>query len=434
MAPSPPAWLERLRVFTLYLLALSLFLVPAGLAAGLVLVWIWFAAALVLRQPLPPHPVGWLALAFALYCLLQAGVPRTAEVAAATRWDQAYDWARLMVFVPLAYAIGGSERRLLRLLLLALIGLVLGTLLRTDWPLLLADLRGFIDARPGFGFPALGYALYAGTAVLGLLLLRRRIWYDSAGALRPWAVALWLGALALLAEAVVVTRARGSWLGLLLVGALAAWVWWREQRRLARPVPRAPLIAGAAAFALLIGLNAGEIGGRLQEEWQDLAQVLSGEPMPEHHSSVALRWHALHFGVAHWLERPWFGWGPGASHALMAASNEARLVHPHDGLLQHLHNSYLELAVQLGGLGLLLWLAMALLLLRGVAQAQRRGTLSTDLARLLLFALLYLAIWSLFNFRMVHQDFRGYWALLAGAALSVALNGRSSRRHGRIPP
>ncbi|MEA3638957.1 MAG: hypothetical protein VBE63_03330 [Lamprobacter sp.] len=30
-------------------------------------------------------------------------------------------------------------------------------------------------------------------------------------------------------------------------------------------------------------------------------------------------------------------------------------------------------------------------------------------------------LWSLFNFRLVHQDFRGYWALLAGAALSMAL-------------
>jgi O-antigen ligase len=110
----------------------------------------------------------------------------------------------------------------------------------------------------------------------------------------------------------------------------------------------------------------------------------------------------------------------------MAARGGDGVQDPNDGVLKHLHNSYLELLSQLGLVGLGLWMAMAGLIFWTVWDAQRRGRLSPDLARFLLFALLYLAIWSLFNFRMVNQDFRAYWAMLAGAALSFGL----LRQHG----
>ncbi len=177
--------LDRLRLFSLYGLSLSLFMAPAGVSAGLALIWVWFLA-LLLRRPqprLPPHPLVWLTVAFAFYCLLQGLLPRVANPELAQCWAVAFSWAQLAVMVPIAYALRGEERLVPRLLLLVLMGLLLGMLWRLDWTLLLGDREAFLNSRPGFGFPALAYALYAGTGLIGLLALRRRCWYRHDGRL-----------------------------------------------------------------------------------------------------------------------------------------------------------------------------------------------------------------------------------------------------------
>lgn len=425
--------LEALRLFSLYGLSLSLFLAPAGVAAGLLLIWVWFLLRWLRGPRLPSHPVVWLAVAFALYCLLQLGFPRIESAQRGDAWEVALSWAQLIVFVPVAYALGGQQRLLLRLLLLVVIGLVLGTLWRLDWALLISDADLFLDSRPGFGFPALGYALFSGTALIGLVLLRHRCWYRGDGRLRLWVVPLWIAALVLLAQGFILTQARGSWLGLGIVGIVGATLWLRRQLREHGRIRRGPLMIAVMALALLIGLNAGEILDRLHEEQEIAEQLLRGEVPAGQITSITLRWHAQRFGLEHWLLRPWLGWGPGASYPLMlqgvaesalgggGSEAAAGLWDPVGGVLKHLHNSYLELLTQLGLVGFGLWMTMAVLLFWGVGQALRQGHLSTDLGLFLLLALLYLALWSLFNFRMVHQDFRGYWSLLAGAALSVTL-------------
>lgn len=63
--------LDGLRLFSLYGLSISLFMAPAGVSAGLALIWIWLLALLLIRplpeSQLPSHPLVWLILAFALY-------------------------------------------------------------------------------------------------------------------------------------------------------------------------------------------------------------------------------------------------------------------------------------------------------------------------------------------------------------------------------
>lgn len=467
-SPSQDA-LDAARLLSLYGLSISLFLAPAGVSAGLALIWVWFLALLLSRSQsfdqsrLPRHPLVWLTLSFALYCLLRGLFQPVASAELAPRWEIAFSWAQIAVVVPVAYALRGEERLVLRLFLLVLIGLLLGTLWRLDWALLLGDTVAFADSRPGFGFPALAYALYAGTALIGLLVLRRRCWYRRDGRLRWWALPLWLLALVMLAEGVVLTQARGSWIGLTLVALLGTGLWLRGQRRQSGRFRHMPLVLVGVALLVLIGLNASEIGERLKEEQTVAGQLLRGEAPADQITSLTLRWHAQRFGLETWRERPWLGWGPGTSYPLMVASVAANTAereygtlagaqpfadaepigaasggistavserlaaaaegiwHPEDGVIKHLHNSYLELLSQLGLVGFGLWMLIATLLLWAVYDAVRRGRLSQDLGLFLMLALLYLAVWSLFNFRMVHQDFRGYWALLAGTMLSVAL-------------
>ncbi len=458
--------IDGLRLFSLYGLSLSLFLAPSGVSAGLVLVWVWFVAWLLTRpSPLPRHVLVWLMLAFVLYVLLlqmllQALFPGVVMAGGlAMLWRDAFSWAQLAVIVPIAYALRADERLMLRLLLLVLIGLLLGTLWRLDWALWLGDADAYLDSRPGFGFPALAYALYAGTALIGLLTLRRRCWYRHDGRLRWWAVPLLLAASVLLAEGVVMTQARNSWLALTLIALLGAGLWLRGQWQEGGRISRTPIVLASTGLLLLIGFNAGEIGERLRQEQAVAGQLLRGEAPADQITSFTLRWHVQRFGLALWQERPWLGWGPGASYPLMVASVSAAKIEdnalgdtgveaeaestssggmaspisdrlaetavgisdPADGVLKHLHNSYLELLAQLGLVGFGLWMLIAIGLLWAVYAAVRPGRLSQDLGLFLGLAFLYLAIWSLFNFRMLSQDFRGYWALLAGIALSIAL-------------
>jgi O-antigen ligase len=94
------------------------------------------------------------------------------------------------------------------------------------------------------------------------------------------------------------------------------------------------------------------------------------------------------------------------------------------GPMEHLHNTYLELLVQLGLLGLTLWLGLSLLLLRSVLKGRAAGRIDADVARFLALSLLYLMLWNLFDFHAMHQPWRAFWMLLAGGALSLGLFAR----------
>ncbi|TVQ87603.1 MAG: hypothetical protein EA400_11170 [Chromatiaceae bacterium] len=452
----------RVQVGALYLLALSAFLAPAGVATALVLLWVGLALGWWQQRGLPPGAqvatAGlWLALGLALWALLAALLAALASTGlatenAATAWartgslsaaptaaytlDRGLAWAQLAGCVPAAVALGGNERRLVRLLLLALLGLLLGILWRQDWALLGSDLQRFMISRQGFGFPAIVFALFAGTALLGLLVLRERCWGQCGGPHRGQRWLLWVLAILAIAQVFVLALSRGAWLAFLVTLGLAAVLHWRQrlqQRRQARqyhpngsaagaPAPQRPARALALALALLvIGLNAGPIVDRLGQEWDEVQAILdSGEAfMPS--SSLGYRWQAQWFGLARWRERPWLGWGPGASPLLLARHADEGFLVKDDASLRHLHNTYLEVLVQLGLIGLLLWLALLLALLRGLAAAVTASRLSPDLGRFLGLALVFMAVWGLFDFHALSQAWRGYWALLAGSALSFAL-------------
>jgi O-antigen ligase len=432
---------ERVSAAAIYLLAVSVFLAPAGVAAALVLLWVGFLGEILAGRretPLRPwavHPLVWLAAAFVLYVLVQPlllGLMPTGG--GAPDFGTAVDWARLAVFVPAAHALAANRARMPRLLLLALAGLVAGMLLRLDWGLLLADPAEFFDNRGGFGFGALAFGLYSGTALLGLVLLRRRCWIDAAGRAHWWRIVPWLAALALVLQGFMMTKSRGAWLALLAALAVGLWQGRRDRRRLPGTAAagggrRSLATVGViVVMAALVGLNGGRIVERFSDEWDTVGAMAGGEIAYDRSSSVSQRWHAQLFGLQAWAARPLLGWGAGTTRALMDASGSPALRSPEDEPLKHLHNSYLELAVQLGAIGLLLFLALHLGLVAVVAGRLRvagtGGDTGRDILVFLLSALVLLLVWDLFDYRAVRQDWRGYWALVAGAALGIGLGDR----------
>jgi O-antigen ligase len=431
---------ERVSELALLLLALSLLLAPAGVAAALLLLWLGFAGRMAARWRGPraaaaslahSHPVVWLTALFVLYCLMQTlllhvlptgGPPPDPGTAA--------DWARLAVFVPAAYVIAARPERLPLLLLLALIGLAGGMLLRLDWDLLLSDAGQFIDKRAGFGFGAIAFGLYGGTALLGLILLRRDCWLDAAGRPRWWRLLLWSGATALVLQGLVMTKSRGAWLAFAVALALGLLLQWR--RRAGVPThgggargSRAAAVILAGVLAALAVANAVRIGDRVAETLESARAMAAAEPAADEDSSMRLRWHAQLIGIDAVAARPWLGWGAGTAQALMGASNDPAVRYEDGGVLKHLHNSYLEAAVELGLPGLALFLAIQLGLLAALARRLRGGggpaPAQRDLLVFLLAALVLLLVWELFDYRVIRQDWRGYWTLVAGGALGVVL-------------
>ena len=437
------AWADRVQGFGLYLIALSLFLAPAGVSAGLILLWLGFFLALGAGRRWPLSVGVWLGLAFAVYALINTVLTGYPGADLGGRLASAADWAQLCVFVPVAYALRGDQRRLIHLLALALLGMLLGGLWRIDWALLLSDSSAFLDSRPGFGFPAIVFALFSGIALIGLFVLRARWWGGAWWGLGGWWVLAWLVCAAMVLQGFVLTLSRGAWIALAGTLGVAVWMNWRGHfaaradgpvaARLGdapavtggvmRPRSALPWLGGLLLVGLL-GLNAGSIIDRFGAETDAVSAILSGttgDTGDSAPSSVGLRWQAQRFGLSLWWERPLLGWGPGSSEALIASSAMPELGVGSDQALDHLHNTYLELLVQLGLIGLLLWIGLFLALLSSIGTAWRARSLSADLARFLTLSIVYLAFWDLFDFHALHQDWRGAWALLAGAALSVGL-------------
>jgi len=429
----------------LYLLALALFLAPAGVAAALVLLWVGFLGALLARWQGPKHaitglarmhPLVWIAAVLALYCLAQTLLLQLlSDGGPMPQLGDAMDWARIVVFVPAAYAIAARRERLPLLLLLALTGLIGGMLIRMDWALLLDAPGRFLSARDGFGFGAIAFGLYSGTALLGLIVLRRRCWQDAQGRPRWARIVLWLVAVALVLQGLVMSGSRGAWLAML--AGLAAVLWLeRRQDPMARSASapstsslRARLLVvlvGTALLALLLA-NSGRVLERFAEELDTVQALATGEIAYDRDSSLSLRLHAQLFGLQAWSERPWLGWGAGTTRSLMDASGELALRSPEGVVLKHLHNTYLEAAVQLGLGGLVLFLALHLGLIGLVARRflsaddASTGDSDRDCLIFLVAALVLLLVWDLFDYRLVRQDWRGYWTLLAGAALSFGV-------------
>ncbi len=408
-----PFFGARVGLAGLYLLATTLFLAPAGVALAIVLLWLGFVAN-------PPRRV-WLTqpvvLIAALWIFYLSGHLMRAWLTGNASPYSTFLWMHLAAVVPCAHFIAGNQQRLLRLLGLAVCGLVLGMLLRLNWGPLLTDPASYWRARDGFGFAAIAFGLYSGLGLLGLILLARRqprlIGWPRQAVRLLW----WLSAVLLL-QGLLLTQSRGSWLAMVLGLIVGLGLLWHRVSFRAQSQSRhwLPVLA---VIVLVIALNSGLLIQRLSQEIDTARALLHTTELPAQVSSIGLRWQAQQIGVIVWRERPWFGWGPGTTRLLLEHSRQ-RAGFTNDGVrLQHLHNSALELLVQLGLVGLMLWLALLAALAHGVWQSRRKALVERDLAAFVLAALVMITVWSLFNFRMLNQDWRGCWVLLAGAMLAL---------------
>jgi len=421
-------WRERFAFIGVVLLATSAFLSTAGASLGLALVSLAFVADFDRWRVLLSSPVTLATAAVGAFVILHT----LGMVIARTDWSSslgegAADWLKLLWFIPFGFCLGGSVRRTLMALGLALAGLLLGMFWRLDWTSLLADPARFFSTRAGFGFPAVAFALYSGTALIGLITLGGRL-VGSRGVsrYRPPSVRFlgWLLALAVLLQGFIQSQTLAAWLAMAVVLPVILIAQYRQWRTpgMGWSLRRRVAIGGACVLvALLLAANSALLSHRAGIDADRTREPPSGAVTDAARSSFDQRWHLLLFGLEQWRERPWLGWGADVTDELIASGDRPQLRLESGQLLRHLHNTYLEVLVQFGVLGFTLFALPMLALLEGLRRASKERRIPADLSLFFGGALLFTLLWCLIDYRVVHHDWRVYWVLLIGSAYNLVL-------------
>lgn len=428
---TPLHWGDRIGNAALYVLCLGAFAAPAAAEMATVLLLLAFMAASRRARALLQEPIVVLALAGACYGLLHTLIAGMfAPQHAGLYWVGLASWLKLLLFIPFAFFSRGDERKLDVLLLLLLCGLLLRMLFRMDWLTLLVDPGQILDLRPGFGLPALAFALYSGAGLIGLATVGRRLLDRRAGAPTrdPLPVAFWILATCVLLLGLGLASARSGWLALVVAMPIALWVARVETSPdQGRTRPWLKVAAGLAVVTLVM-LSSQRTFERAAWELAALtASVSGGEQSPL--TSDRVRLNGLRVGVEAWLQHPFFGWGANATGGILESGDpEGLRFHDSKGL-EHLHNTYLEILVQFGAVGLLLVAALLLVFAHRLRRSYQAGHISSRYCGFFLGILVLILIWSLFDYRLPHRDWRVFWMIIAGSAYGFLLN-----RHPGMAP
>ena len=262
-------------------------------------------------------------------------------------------------------------------------------------------LAAWQGARPSFGFRNAQHTgvVFATALLAGTLFLPRSL--SGPPRVRLVSLPVLIAFILVAAFGVIVTQTRAIWLGLtvaggvvLLAGVVALFCGKHSVDRHSLVKKAAVgiciLLAGAGAFHF----GAGDIIARRlaseQVSAETITQAASLETAPQ--SSITVRigsWSAALEWIA---ERPVFGWGGRAASRLIDQSPHFdEQFKSHFG---HLHNSYLETLLNVGGATMACIVVIVLLVARRIAAGWRAGRIPTDV---FLFACTFYPFWATVN-------------------------------------
>lgn len=353
-------WAEATLLSLCYLLALGVFL-RGRVAAGAAGTWLWLA----------PAALALLAVAQAVSAIPAEGArpPWPFSVCAhdteraLRQWSA---WAALAWAVPRVVVDADSARRFVRALFgagvaLALLGFLQAATAggRVYW---LRAAPGMLPFGPYYNKDhAANFLLLAAGLGGGLLASRLHEWTDAGrrspapGYLR--ALGATLGGVLLCLAAVLFVKSEGAALALPLGGCAAAAAWAGLAPRPGARLLRAALVAGCAAFVVLLVFGhvgaAADAGGAWDRAVSTRLAIYAD----------SWRW---------WRDAPLFGTGLGTFGFLYPSYQDSSL----RGAVTHAHSDWLELALGGGLLGLLVALAAA-----GTVLSSALGTLRAGRSR-----------------------------------------------------
>jgi O-antigen ligase len=363
------------------------------------------------------QPMFWLSLLaigfILLHWLLQAPLDeQTARYAERYTTGLIYLW----LFPFIAWYLSGRQEMARWLVGLAAVGLCIQVLRVTDWH----HFSDFMKQRQDFGFSWTGAALHCALSVWGLVFLSTFVYRNYSGWLK-WSVVI-VGSLGiiLLSEALIITQSRSAWGALLMAVVIVGLLFAVKERRTIKNINKKKLFITAVMISALVGAlltaNITKLSNRIMAESNSYKALLSFDRTQIPYTSVGVRGHMLLYGLELWRSKPLWGWGVGSSRSLLAMDDlMGRYDHP------HFHNNYIELLVEQGVFGFLLYCVAFLILMRGLFKAYIEGRVARDIFYYLIGGWVMILVWSITDTRMVHADVRFVLLFLSGMSFSVML-------------
>jgi len=401
----------------LYLFSFSIFLSTSGGNIGIALML--FAYIFQFRSAwntLRGDAVFILFIGFAVYFTIRIiwavqEFPDTTE----RQIDSIADWLYLWCFLFVAWWFKGGKKQISISLVLAFAGFLLGIIYSQDWSRINILLQG---TRGGFGHQISLMGLFSGTATLGLLLMGPRILGNLK---KPFLfilrLFLWLVLLGVNIQILIITQSLTTWIALFIVFPPLLWIrisHWVKSKHItlwAYNSFAGLLIVMAAGILLYKNLNTIEKRISSQMETVNHLLPLDLEEIP-YTGGLGIRVHIYMYGLNRFLERPFFGWGPG--------TEITKLLDKSQRILDHLHNTYLEVLVRFGGIGMLFMIGVMWCIIRSLWGGYKSLNLPIDYFLFISGAMGLLAIWSFGNFRL-STEFRFYCIILNAIAYSFTI-------------
>jgi O-antigen ligase len=412
-------------VLGLYLFSFFSLLSIAGANLGLALMLIGLLLSGDAWKRLPKQMLFWSCLLLIGY-IVYRGADAMSEIPMdhKTQANQARDWALLFLFFIPAWWLSQSPRRISTALGLMLAGFTLGILSALDGNTLEQLLQG---QRSGmhFGKPII-FGFDCAAVILGLIVLaiyRLNPQLKQSRSQKVGLVVMIILGILFYTQGLIISQSRGVWLALFfaLPTIFLTLKFTRQSKKLPKVSLMIPLAAVGLVLALILALNWETIQTRISPEQTELGTVVSQGLDEAPLTASTYRLHLWEFGLNKWLERPFTGWGPGTTHALVEAENNPNLRDDRNIGFDHLHNAYLEVVFQLGLVGIMIIALICGLMISKIMEAFRRQRLSIYFLAFLFSNFMLIAIYSLTDFRHLHWNWRFYWLLIAGCAYAFNL-------------
>lgn len=310
----------------------------------------------------------------------------------------------IFMFVVVAWWLGGSSKTIALVLALCALGFVLGAMFQ-DGGLLDELKRLKRHQRLSLGYRNAEHtSVYATFVLFALATFRRRIVALLPHKLRHLTQLLIFLAILFCIVAILGTQTRATWIGIIVSAALlllgyltylAISLYNGKKFDLKSTGIKALwLIAGTTvAFLFLAQIDADKfVSKRIQDENRSIERLWKGEISKIKQQSIGIRLTTWRLALDRFKERPLTGWGPSTIKHLIAKSTLPKNVRQNFG---HLHNSYLEVLVAYGLVGIGLLITLFVYVWCRAIQAWRAGHLPTDI---MLFALAWTPYWLIVNF------------------------------------
>lgn len=340
-------------------------------------------------------------------------------------------WTLLSGFVFLLPWMAHPKVKPANLFGLALVGLIIGMLLHTAPGKILRFNIGsdHTNWQPHFQFSTAGMAgLSGGVCLAGLVLYRDRF-FEKATEHRWIRGLLWLLGLYLTGYMILASQSRISWLALLItvpVGLLIRQKHTKSrERRKGTAIPNLLVLGVAVALAFGAWKNSPLFQERMT---RDIEVFASKRSASFEGSSFGLRLKMMEFGLRSISQHPLLGWGNRGTATIAKETADPRFRSPEpDGRLiwfPHLHNTYLEILLRYGLIGLLmtssvLWVSL-LHLKRSLASHPPDPEAITDLVFTGV-GLSFFAICGLAGFQIMQEEWRAPFSLLLALSLSGSM-------------